>query len=277
MAQVEEWRSVIYVLLAAAVACTQARSVLETNSVDPADEDEGTWSTVLLRDLRMVYKTYRDCETRGKDVTTCLKVKLLTELDRAARSRAPNLRLVDGLVTLVRDDSADGADSRPLPSEQQLVETLPRSAEDKQQSLDALLVDRASAFLRSRSLQLNLGEAAAQIVEGRRKRDKMGGLLLLLPVLMGGMLIPLALGGLALLAGKALLVAKLALVLSSLLGLRKLLGDGGGAQHEPVVQVVSPPHHGLYGRSIDLSPLQHTGGAHDLAYRAHAARPSVAA
>lgn len=74
-------------------------------------------------------------------------------------------------------------------------------------------------------------------------------------------LIPLAIGGLALLAFKALIVGKLALVLAVIIGIQKLLANKGHQSYE----VVSHPHyteeHGAhgYGRSQD--------GAQDLAYR----------
>jgi hypothetical protein len=54
-----------------------------------------------------------------------------------------------------------------------------------------------------------------------------------------GTLIPLALGGLALLAGKAFIVSKLALVLAGIIGLKKLLGGSGDGHHESSYQVVS--------------------------------------
>lgn len=63
----------------------------------------------------------------------------------------------------------------------------------------------------------------------------MGGLLAI-PLLIGGTLVPLALGALALLAGKALIVSKLALVLASIIGLKKLVSGGHDHGHE-VVQV----------------------------------------
>lgn len=63
----------------------------------------------------------------------------------------------------------------------------------------------------------------------------MGGLLAI-PLLIGGTLVPLALGALALLAGKALIVSKLALVLASIIGLKKLVSNHESHGHE-VVQV----------------------------------------
>ena len=76
---------------------------------------------------------------------------------------------------------------------------------------------------------------------------------------MAGTLIPIALAGLALLAGKALIISKLALVLSGIIGLKKLLGSSGGGHHESTYQVVS-------GHAASRS-LQ---DPHLLAYRSYA-------
>lgn len=53
-------------------------------------------------------------------------------------------------------------------------------------------------------------------------------------LLLGGTLIPLSFGALALLAGKALIVSKLALALAAIIGLKKLLGgsSGGGESYQ---------------------------------------------
>ncbi len=76
--------------------------------------------------------------------------------------------------------------------------------------------------------------------------------------MMGGSMIPMALGTLALLAGKALIIAKLALTLSLIIGLKKLLShDDHGAY-----QVVG--HQGHYRRS-----LQDDEAAQSAAYRAY--------
>jgi len=88
--------------------------------------------------------------------------------------------------------------------------------------------------------------------------------LLLLPLLKAGMLIPLALGALFLLAGKALIISKLALLLSGIIGLKKLLSGGGGGGHGHVETAYvssggSGGSHG-WGRSED---------AQNLAYNAH--------
>lgn len=66
--------------------------------------------------------------------------------------------------------------------------------------------------------------------EGRGS-DKKKGAWIMIPLLLGGTLIPLAYGALALLAGKALIVSKLALVLASIIGIKKLVSQSGG-HHE---------------------------------------------
>lgn len=99
--------------------------------------------------------------------------------------------------------------------------------------------------------------------------------LLLLFKLKAAALIPLALGGLALLALKALLVGKLALILAGIIGLQKLLGSKQGTQ---TYEVVAHPHythssygddhaHGHYARALPDTQ----NDPHQLAYQAYAA------
>lgn len=96
----------------------------------------------------------------------------------------------------------------------------------------------------------------SSIISGRKKKKNMSGLLAI-PLLIGGTLVPLALGALALLAGKALIVSKLALVLASIIGLKKLVSGGGDHGHE-VVQVAGGHGSSGWARS-----------SHDLAYSAY--------
>lgn len=99
--------------------------------------------------------------------------------------------------------------------------------------------------------------------ESRGKKGKKGMGLLLIPLILGGTLVPLALGALALLAGKALIVSKLALVLAGIIGLKKLL-SGGGQHHEAGHEVVVSGGHGSsWGRSYDKEQAQ------NLAYNAY--------
>lgn len=101
-------------------------------------------------------------------------------------------------------------------------------------------------------------EFQRSLEEGRKKKNKMGGLMMI-PLLLGGTLVPLALGALALLAGKALIVSKLALVLAGIIGLKKLLG-GSSSQHDSSHEVVVGGGHGGSGwaRSLDGDHLAYS-------------------
>lgn len=81
--------------------------------------------------------------------------------------------------------------------------------------------------------------------------------LLLMLKLKAAALIPLALGGLALLALKALIISKLALVLAAIIALQKLLHKG---HHQPSYEVHPVHHeeheHGHYGRAMGADPQE---------------------
>lgn len=98
----------------------------------------------------------------------------------------------------------------------------------------------------------------------------MGGALLMGAAALAGMMMQLALGKIALIAGKALLVAKVALVLSAVIGLKKLLGGGGGGgggdSHPQVIYATESHGGGWSHRSLrDRQDVD----AHRLAYGAH--------
>ncbi|XP_014212822.1 uncharacterized protein LOC106642525, partial [Copidosoma floridanum] len=223
-------------LLVAALAFSgvQARSAEpSSHASNSLDSEQGrSGSSVaggVLGDLRSVYQIYKDCA--GPEVSSCLKVKLLTTMERAARSA--QLNIAEG-VSLIKDEPAAGAAQgaqaeEPIRSPQEIEASLPRSLEDKEEALNSMIVDKAVGFLQSHTLKIklpNVEEIQRSLSEeGRgRKKKNMGGLLAI-PLLIGGTLVPLALGALALLAGKALIVSKLALVLASIIGLKKLVSS----------------------------------------------------
>lgn len=80
----------------------------------------------------------------------------------------------------------------------------------------------------------------------------------MIPLLLGGTMIPMAYGALALLAGKALIVSKLALVLASIIGIKKLVSSSGGHHESSHEVVVSGGHGGSgWGRDFDLAYNQY--------------------
>lgn len=90
-------------------------------------------------------------------------------------------------------------------------------------------------------------------------KDKKNGHYIMIPLLLGSTLIPLAFGALAILAGKALIVSKLALALASIIGIKKLIS--GGHHHESAHEVVVSGGHsgGGWGRNLKSQELPYKG------------------
>ncbi|TGZ33740.1 uncharacterized protein LOC112460266 [Temnothorax curvispinosus] len=245
-----------YVCLAVLLTAVSARSA-ETNPTSNSINEQQTArsnSNGIFGDLRYVYQVYKECS--DTELSPCLKLKLLSAIDRVSRSA--QLNVADG-VTLVQDESAAN-ESEPEKSLQEIEASLPRALEDKEDALNGMIFDKVAKFFQSHTLKLklpNVEELQRSFTEeGRKKKNKMGGLLAI-PLLIGGTLVPLALGALALLAGKALIVSKLALVLASIIGLKKLVSGGHDHGHE-VVQVGGGHASGGWARS-----------GHDIAYSAY--------
>lgn len=90
-------------------------------------------------------------------------------------------------------------------------------------------------------------------------KDKKHGHYIMIPLLLGSTLVPLAFGALALLAGKALIVSKLALALASIIGIKKLI-QGGHHHHDGAHEVVvAGGHSGGWGRNSDANNIAYKG------------------
>ncbi|XP_066581672.1 uncharacterized protein Osi8 [Prorops nasuta] len=247
---------IVYACVAVLLATASARSADTNANANSIDEQTArSSSSGIIGDLRYVYQIYKECA--ASDLSPCLKLKLVSAMDRVSRSVSFNV--AEG-VTVVKDGPETTVEEPPK-SVQEIEASLPRALEDKEDALNTMIFDKVIKFFQSHTLKLklpNVEELSRSLQEeGRKKKGKMGGLLAI-PLLIGGTLVPLALGALALLAGKALIVSKLALVLASIIGLKKLVSSHDHHGHE-VVQVSGGGHgSGGWARS-----------SHDLAYSAY--------
>ncbi|XP_008548241.1 uncharacterized protein LOC103571745 [Microplitis demolitor] len=246
-----------YFILVIAVAAS-ARSTDTNSKSNSIDDQTGRSSAAngLLGELRYVYQIYKECS--GDEMSSCLKLRLITAMDRVSRSA--QLNIAEG-VTVVRDENSPRDKIEEAPKTPQEIEaSLPRALEDKEDALNSMIFDKFVRFFQSHTLKLklpNVEELSRSLTEeGRGKKKKGMGGLLAIPLLIGGTLVPLALGALALLAGKALIVSKLALVLASIIGLKKLVSS-----HEGGHEVVQVGHGG--------SGWARSSAAQDLAYSAY--------
>lgn len=137
------------------VATSQARSAEpsshSSNSLDSDPQQQGRSSGGVFGELRSVYQIYKDCS--GADVSSCLKLKLISTMERVSRSA--QLNIVEG-VTLVKDEQAASQPEEPVRSPQEIEASLPRSLEDKEDALNSMILDKAVGFLQSHTLKVKL-------------------------------------------------------------------------------------------------------------------------
>ncbi|CAG9838280.1 unnamed protein product [Diabrotica balteata] len=230
----------------------------------------------------------------NQDISSCMMLKLVNYFNRLLKKSY--IELGDIEITQTSTETVNVESSRGLNEvekmgeEEQLYEVLMNKAFNfiKTRSLKWKVLDGADLVLAggsdkdgSLNLGLSLKPNTAGIEEGRKKKNKDGGMnaLMAAAVMKIGLLKALAFKALVLLVGKALLVSKLALVLASIIGLKKLLS--GGEKHV-TYEVVAQPHHehhvehshsgggfdahgggGGWGRNFDAQAAQ------NLAYSAH--------
>ncbi|XP_017046590.1 uncharacterized protein LOC108091758 [Drosophila ficusphila] len=218
-------------------------SVPKPPTSSPSRGSSGFW-----KDMSMVYRIYQQCT--GDNMSVCLKVKLLTGLEKAFRS-AKTLSLTEG-IQFVRSGEESGESKRAPISEQDIEAVLPRSLDAKEQVLNNMILKRVGNFLQDHTLQVKF-DSETSSVEGRKKKEKKNGAMIMIPLLLGGTLVPLAYGALAMLAGKALIVSKLALVLASIIGIRRLLSGAHSGKETSHEVVVSAGGHSGWGRELDTA------------------------
>lgn len=140
-----------YVVLGLVLHVVIARSTggAQENSIHDETARSAEGSSVF-GDLKFVFRVYQECA--AKELTTCLKMKLITALDRASRS-FNEIPLFEG-VRFVRETNAPAAEE--IKSEIELEASLPRALEDRQDALDGLISNKVSNFLESHTLQVSV-------------------------------------------------------------------------------------------------------------------------
>jgi hypothetical protein len=112
--------------------------------------DEDNQARSYFGDAKYLLKTYQDCASQ--DLSTCLKLKLYTVIDRVARS-ANDYKIYDG-VTFVKEEGTVDEDVSAPKSESEIDASLPRSLDDKEQTLNQMIMDRVLSFFDSHTLKV---------------------------------------------------------------------------------------------------------------------------
>jgi len=111
----------------------------------------GTGSTGFWKDMSMVYRIYQQCT--GDNMSVCLKVKLLTGLEKAFRS-AKTLSLMEGIQFVSSGGESEEVKRAPI-NEQDIEAVLPRSVDAKEQVLNNMILKRVGNFLQDHTLQVS--------------------------------------------------------------------------------------------------------------------------
>ena len=136
-------------LLAASIQARSADpSAHPSNSIDG---DQGRSTGGIFGELRSVYQIYKDCA--GAEVSSCLKLKLLSTMDRVSRSS--QLTIVEG-VTMINEEPPTQKKDEPVRTPEEIEASLPRSLEDKEDALNSMIMDKAVSFLQTHTLKLKL-------------------------------------------------------------------------------------------------------------------------
>ncbi|EDS33699.1 conserved hypothetical protein [Culex quinquefasciatus] len=214
--------------------------------------------------LQMALKYFGSC-LDADEMGTCFAVKGITALNRAAR--ANNIEIVPG-VTFMRDPSAPVDRMGKSVSENEIVSSLP-AGEEKGDALFDMAIESAKRLFTARSIQFKLPEEATETIarsieEGRllKKGKKLKKILGPLVLAIGGKLfalLPLLLGGVALLAIKALVVSKIALVLAVVLAVKKFLG--GAVEGASTLGLLSKAVGGAAAGALGAGALAGAGAA----------------
>lgn len=101
-------------------------------------------------DITLLYKIYSQCTK--DNLAVCLKIKLLAALEKASRT-GKEFTIIDG-IKFVQDNEIQ-ANPAPIMSESDIKEILPRSLNEKEDSLNSMLFEKAFEFIRSHTLQVN--------------------------------------------------------------------------------------------------------------------------
>ncbi|XP_060847564.1 uncharacterized protein LOC132927124 [Rhopalosiphum padi] len=219
-------------------------------SVPPPQQQQQDGSTGFGA---VLWSVLDDCFLGDGDASAavCLKSRALTALDRALGKAT--VTVADGVTLAARaGKSLQPVDPQAERADRAALEAAP-DADAKNALLDDMLASRMDRLMSTRTIVL---DGAGQ--EGRKKKDKaMQQAMMMAGMMAAGVMGPMALKIIALMAGKALLISKIALLLSGLIALKKLFQPQQSGGHEHIVEAAPSGHH--YGRSIDAHRAAYSG------------------
>lgn len=153
---------IVFCWLPASMARSTAYNHMNGLGADPPQQQQEQQSTQsgnaggssagFWKDLSLVYRIYQQCT--GENMSVCLKVKLLTGLEKAFRT-SKSLQLFEGIQFVTSTDAAQRRSHQPPISEQDIEAVLPRGIDAKDQVLNSMIMKRLASFLQDHTLQVS--------------------------------------------------------------------------------------------------------------------------
>lgn len=138
------------------VSVVLARSApsVNTQAESSARSSLGAGSS-LFNDMKYVYNLYQGCASQ--DLLVCLKVKMLTTMDRVSRS-VQDIAVSDNLkIVTERKDVEEIAAEQPVALTEEAVEqSLPRSLQAQDQVLNSMLLKKFMSMINKYSFQVSV-------------------------------------------------------------------------------------------------------------------------
>lgn len=103
-----------------------------------------------IGDIRYLYKMYQECAST--DLSTCLKLKLFTIVDRVSRSNK-DFNVIDG-VSFEKENEDVTVEVTAQQTEEEIEAVLPRSLDDKEQTLNSMIMDKIMSYFGSHTLKV---------------------------------------------------------------------------------------------------------------------------
>lgn len=134
------------VLISCLFVLASARTTSNQQNAIPQETARSSDDNSFFGDLKFLTKMYSDCAS--SDLSTCLKLKLVTAMDRASRA-FPVVEVIEG-VSFVKE----GTEQPTTQSENEIEANLPRALGDKEEALNQMIVDKIFSFFQSHTLQV---------------------------------------------------------------------------------------------------------------------------
>ncbi|KAK4875564.1 hypothetical protein RN001_011986 [Aquatica leii] len=206
-------------------------------------------TTISSNQDPIVLRRIRECLSKPHAII-CLKEEAVDFLNRTIMNDRP-MRFFD-MIDIEKDPNYRC----------NITVDLPDDINERSAKLNDVLYHQVENLFESRTVKFSL----ANVIEGRKKKDKTGSMLMMGGLAMAGMMGQMFMGKVAFLAGAALLVAKMALMLSVVSALKKGGGGGGGGGGGEHIVYATSSDSGGYGHSHGGWHRSLNGADHAIVY-----------